>query len=78
MKFLLTLLITCSCMGAYAQTPNLHWKYQDDGKSYAEDRGICTKFDPSGNVITAGYVESGCTGIDICIIKYAANGDLKL
>jgi uncharacterized delta-60 repeat protein len=75
MKFLITLLVTCSCIGAFAQPPNLHWKYQDDEKSYAEDRGFCTKFDPSGNLVTAGYVESGCTGIDICIIKYAANGD---
>jgi len=75
MKFLLAFLVACSCIASYGQTPNLHWKYQDDGKSYAEDRGLCTKFDPAGNLVTTGYVESGCTGVDIFVVKYAANGD---
>jgi len=75
MKRIITLLIFCSQFTLNAQTPNLHWKYQDDGKSYAEDRGVCTAFDNSGNLIVAGYVESGCTSIDIDIIKYSATGD---
>src|SRR5688572_1867641 len=72
--FILTLLLI-SPLYSKAQTPNLHWKYQDDGKSYAEDRGICTAFDNSGNIVVAGYVESGCTAIDITVIKYSPIGD---
>lgn len=75
MKQLFAALLFCTTLHVTGQTPNLHWKYQNDGKSYAEDRGICTKFDPSGNLVTAGYVEGGCNGIDICIIKYNAAGD---
>ncbi len=75
MKFQLTILAIGISISTFGQIPNLHWKYQDDGKSYAEDRGICTKFDPSGNLVIVGYVENGCTGIDISVVKYNTNGD---
>ncbi|HEX5002600.1 MAG TPA: SBBP repeat-containing protein [Bacteroidia bacterium] len=75
MKSVLLVASLLFCFKINAQVPNLHWKYQDDGKSYQEDRGQCIAFDPSGNVITAGYVESGCTNIDIVVTKYSSTGD---
>jgi len=75
MKSVLLIVSVLFCLKINAQAPNLHWKYQDDGKSYQEDRGQCIAFDPSGNVITAGYVESGCTNIDIVVTKYGPTGD---
>jgi uncharacterized delta-60 repeat protein len=55
--------------------PFLHWKYQNDGKSYFEDRGFLTEFDNNGNVIVAGYEETGCSEFDIAVTKYSQQGD---
>ena len=75
MKNIFLLLFLAVSISSQSQTPNLHWKYQDDGKSYFEDRGKCIAFDNAGNSIVAGYVESGCTETEIFVVKYNQQGD---
>ncbi|HMT29402.1 MAG TPA: hypothetical protein PKD91_09005, partial [Bacteroidia bacterium] len=75
MKNIFLLLFLVVSVSSHSQTPNLHWKYQDDGKSYFEDRGKCIAFDNAGNSIVAGYVESGCTETEIFVVKYNQQGD---
>ncbi len=58
-----------------SQTPNLHWNYQNDGISHYEDRGSCSSYDASGNLLVAGHTDNGCTANDIILIKYDPSGD---
>lgn len=58
-----------------AQTPNLHWAYNNNGKSFYEDRGQQIAIDSQGNIITVGYAQNHCTDLDIVVLKYNSAGD---
>lgn len=77
MKLSLLILLTfiTGLPKAISQNPVIHWKYASDGNSYYEDRGILNAFDPSGNLVVAGYGDEGCTSIDIIVVKYSTTGD---
>lgn len=72
---LITLALFCfTGLSVRAETATEAWVQRYNSEGDNNDYGIKVRTDGSGNVITAGYTESGNTGYDFLLIKYSSAG----